>query len=95
MNNSWDEIDSFRGSLVNGKWPTVPELFTMAVKRYPENTCFSIFEPKEKKEISYSKAYSIILQIASYLRDKGIRKGDKVVLNGKNGPCRRTGFPGR
>ena len=86
MNNSWDEIDSFRGSLVNGAWPTVPELFTMAVERYPENTCFSIFDPKEKKTISYREAYDRILQIASYLRDRGIKKGDRVVLNGKNSP---------
>ena len=86
MNNSWDEIDSFRGSLVNGKWPTVPELFTMAVKRYPENICFSIFEPKGKKTVTYAEAYEKILQIASYLRDKGLQTGDKVLLNGKNSP---------
>ncbi len=85
MNNSWDEIDSFRGSLVNGKWPTVPELFTMAVKRYPDNVCFSVFDP-QRKTITYLEAYEKIRNIASYMRDKGVCKGDKVGLNGKNSP---------
>lgn len=85
MKNAWDEIDSFRGSLVNGEWPTISELFMMAVKRWPDNVCFSVFEP-EKKTITYTQAYTMITNIAGYMRDKGIKTGDRVLINGKNSP---------
>lgn len=85
MKHAWDEIDEFRGTLVNGEWPTVPELFLMSESKYSNNIAFSVFEP-EKKTITYKQAKEYIFNIASYLRDKGIEKGDKVALNGKNSP---------
>ena len=86
MKYAWDEIDEFRGTLVKGKWPTVPELFLMSESKYANNTAFSVFELDKKKTISYKEAKDYIFNIASYLRDKGIKKGDKVALNGKNSP---------
>lgn len=85
MKNAWDEIDEFRGTLVNGEWPTVPELFLMSESRYSNNVAFSVFEP-DRKTITYKEAKGYIFNIASYLIDKGIKKGDKVALNGKNSP---------
>lgn len=85
MKNAWDEIQDFKGSLVNGEWPTVPELFLMAEQRYKNNVCFSVFDP-ERKTMTYGEAKKKILSIASYLRDKGVQKGDRVALNGKNSP---------
>ncbi len=85
MKYAWDEIDEFRGTLVNGKWPTVPELFLMSESKYSDNVAFSVFEP-DKKTISYKEAKEYIFNIASYLIDKGIKTGDKVALNGKNSP---------
>ena len=85
MKYAWDEIDEFRGSLVGGEWPTVPELFLMSEHRYSNNVAFSVFEP-DKKTITYKEAKEYIFNIASYLRDKGIKKGDKIALNGKNSP---------
>ena len=84
--NSWDEIDAYRGSLVKGEWPTIPQLFLMSEDRYGSNVCFSVIEPKAKVEITYKEALERITMIASYLRDKGVKKGDKVALNGKNSP---------
>ncbi len=84
MKYAWDEIDEFRGTLVKGQWPTVPELFLMSESKYANNTAFSVFELDKKKTISYKEAKEYIFNIASYLRDKGIKKGDKVALNGKN-----------
>lgn len=86
MKYAWDEIDEFRGTLVKGQWPTVPELFLMSESKYANNTAFSVFELDKKKTISYKEAKEYIFNIASYLRDKGIKKGDKVALNGKNSP---------
>ena len=85
MKYAWDEIDEFRGNLVNGKWPTIPELFLMSESKYADNVAFSVFEP-DKKVITYRQAKEYIFNIASYLRDKGIKEGDKVALNGKNSP---------
>ena len=85
MKYAWDEIDEFRGNLVNGEWPTIPELFLMSESKYADNVAFSVFEP-DKKVITYRQAKEYIFNIASYLRDKGIKVGDKVALNGKNSP---------
>ena len=85
MKYAWDEIDEFRGNLVNGEWPTIPELFLMSESKYADNVAFSVFEP-DKKVITYRQAKEYIFNIASYLRDKGIKDGDKVALNGKNSP---------
>lgn len=85
MKYAWDEIDEFRGNLVNGEWPTIPELFLMSESKYADNVAFSVFEP-DKKVITYRQAKEYIFNIASYLRDKGIKEGDKVALNGKNSP---------
>ena len=85
MIEKWKELDEFRGRIFTGEWPTVPELFQIAVEKWPENNSFSVFDP-EKKTMSYREAWEKILKIASYLKEKGISKGDKVALNGKNSP---------
>lgn len=85
MKYAWNEIDEFRGNLVNGEWPTIPELFLMSESKYADNVAFSVFEP-DKKVITYRQAKEYIFNIASYLRDNGIKEGDKVALNGKNSP---------
>ena len=59
--HAWDEIDQYRGTLVKGQWPTIPELFEMAVDRYKNNTCFSVFEP-DKKILTYQQAYEKIMR---------------------------------
>ena len=82
---SWDEIDQFRGTIVKGEWPTIPELYEMAVKRWPDHISFSVFEP-EKKALTFAEAYEKIRKAAAYLRSKGLSKGDRVLLNGKNSP---------
>ena len=82
---SWDEIDQFRGTIVKGEWPTIPELYEMAVKRWPDHISFSVFEP-EKKALTFAEAYEKIRKAAAYLRSKGVSKGDRVLLNGKNSP---------
>ena len=86
MSNSWDKIDAYRGTLVKGDWPTIPEMFLMTLDKFPERICFSVIEPKEKITYTYSTVYENVMNLASYLYDKGVRKGDKVAINGKNSP---------
>ena len=57
--NSWDEIEKFRGNIVKGEWPTIPELYEMAVKRWPDHISFSVFEP-EKKALTFAQAWEKI-----------------------------------
>ena len=89
---AWDEIKEFRDKgVVKGEWPTIPELFDMAYIRYPERPCFTVFEP-DRKDLSYKAAYEKIMKGASYLVSKGIKAGDRVLLNGKNSPDWAIGY---
>jgi long-chain acyl-CoA synthetase len=60
-------------------------MYRITVSRYGERPCFTIFDP-EKISLSYNEAIIIINAVARWLYSKGIRKGDKVALTGKNCP---------
>ncbi len=32
----WDFLQAFKGEFFTGEWPTVPEMFSISAKRYPE-----------------------------------------------------------
>ena len=81
----WSELDSFRGRIIKGEWPTIPQLFQIATERFGNNPAFVVYEP-DRKEMTYKEAYRRIMQGAAFLQSKGIRKGDRVLLNGKNSP---------
>ena len=91
MAHAWDEIDQFRGTLVKGEWPTLPELFEMAYKRYPDNPAFVSFEP-DRKELNYTEVYLKIRRAAAYLAERGIGKGSRVLLVGGNSPDWGIGY---
>ncbi len=81
----WKVLDQYRGNMFNGEWPTLPELFSITVKRFPDNSCFSIYEP-DNLFFTYKQAYDRINTVASYLRGQGVARGVKVALTGKNSP---------
>lgn len=81
----WAFLDAFKGKTFTGEWPTLTELFTTNVSRFPDRACFTIYEP-HRISLSYKEAYERILKVASYLNAKGIIYGDKVALSGKNSP---------
>ena len=85
MKHSWDEIDEYRGTLFSGKWPTILEMFMISLKQFPDNKCFTVFTP-DRNTLSYSEVYAEFARIGSYLQQQGIKKGDKIVINGKNSP---------
>jgi long-chain acyl-CoA synthetase len=85
MENSWDILDQYRGTLIAGQWPTINEQFTISVHNYPDETCFTAFAPIEV-HFTYKEADEIIEKTADYLIASGLEKGDRVALTGKNSP---------
>lgn len=82
--HSWEEILPYKGTIYHGQWPTIPELFLIALERFPSRPCFSVFEKQKKISYTYSEVYAHLQRISSYLIEKGVKKGDKCVINGKN-----------
>ena len=81
----WAFLEEYRGKAFTGKWPTLTEMFTITVSRFPERPCFTIFEPN-RISLNYTEALERIEAIARWLHSKGIRRGDKLVVTGKNSP---------
>ncbi len=84
-NNSWEILDKYRGQFFKGEWPTIPEQFHISVHNYPDAVAFSQFSPEEV-HITYKEASGYISNISSWLVNKGLKKGDRVVLVGRNSP---------
>ncbi|MDR2619095.1 MAG: AMP-binding protein [Treponema sp.] len=81
----WAFLDEYRGKAFNGQWPTLPEMFRIIVSRFAERACFTIYEP-DRISLNYQESLKIIEAVARWLHSKGIRKGDKVAVTGKNSP---------
>jgi len=86
----WAFLDEYRGKnssglSFQGLWPTLPEMFRITVSRYGERPCFSVYEPN-RISLNYNESLKLIQAIARWLYSKGIRKGDKVAVTGKNSP---------
>ncbi|MDR1837182.1 MAG: AMP-binding protein [Treponema sp.] len=81
----WAFLDEYRGKAFAGQWPTLPEMFRITVSRYPQRLCFTIFEPG-RITLDYTESLKLVEQIARWLHSKGIRRGDRVAVSGKNAP---------
>ena len=81
-------LDEFRGKDFSGEWPTLPELFSISVKRYGENACFTDFEGLggSKNALTYNQSLEKILTLANWMAANGIKHGDHVAVSGKNSP---------
>ncbi|MDR2608011.1 MAG: AMP-binding protein [Treponema sp.] len=86
-------LDEFRGKYFSGLWPTLPELFRITTVRYGERPCFTIYEP-DRISLSYKEALQKIEAVARWLAGRGIGRGDKVALTGKNAPEWAVGYLG-
>ncbi len=80
--HSWDELKRYP-EIVKGEWPTIPEMYELTLKKFPKNNCFSVIE-KTKQVINYEDEYKEIMKTAVLLISLGLKKGDKVMVNGKN-----------
>ena len=83
--NPWDFLQQFKGTEFNGEWPTLPQMFNITCKRYPENKCFTAFSPSELS-LTYAQVQEKVLQVADYLVESGVGPDSKVAVTGKNSP---------
>lgn len=81
----WDFLEQYRGSHFEGEWPTLPQLFEITTSRFPDNACFTTYEP-ERVSLTYREAHAKILQLAQFFRSIGVEHGDRVAVSGKNSP---------
>lgn len=81
----WDFLEEFRGSLFTTDWPTLPQMFLISAKRYPDRACFTDFDV-EKHTLSYAEVLEKVENLALWLKNKGVKKGDQVAVFGKNSP---------
>ncbi|MCL2244087.1 MAG: AMP-binding protein [Treponema sp.] len=81
----WEFLNDYRGKVFKGQWPTLPEMYKITVSRYPERRCFTVFDP-DRITLNYTESLKLIEAIARWLHSKGIRRGDKVAVTGKNAP---------
>ncbi|MCR4580423.1 MAG: AMP-binding protein [Treponema sp.] len=84
----WASLEEFRGILFNGEWPTFPELLEIQLKRFRDRPCFTDFDGPNgsKRTMTYNLVYEKVHILANYLVSKGLKKGDHVVVAGKNSP---------
>ena len=78
------ELEPYHEKFFTGEWPTITEMFNITLSRFPERPCFTVFEKTKKIALTYTQVHERIQNVASYLASKGVKKGDKVVLTGKN-----------
>jgi len=81
----WDFLEEFRGSLFTTDWPTLPQMFLISAKRYPERACFTDFDA-EKHTLSYAEVLEKVENLALWLKNNGVKKGDHIAVFGKNSP---------
>jgi long-chain acyl-CoA synthetase len=81
----WKALDGFRGRVFDGVWPSIPAIFAITAMRFPDRPCFSVYDP-DRFSLTYREASDAVKRTAAYLRSKGLSKGDRVGLTGKNSP---------
>ncbi len=88
IKKTWDFLEQYRNRDFFGEWPTIPEIFSITVKRYGSSPCFTDFEGPNgsKNTLTYEQSYEIIVNLASWLKENGVEKGDRIAVSGKNSP---------
>ena len=81
----WRFLDQYRGKYFNSEWPSLPQMFDIITERFPDNRCFEAFTPKHVI-FTYTEARNRFDAVARWLYSKGVRKGDRVAVTGKNSP---------
>ena len=79
----WNQFDTYRGKEFSGEWPTIKELFHINTIRYPDNTCWKEYSPKEFS-LTYKEAEEKVKEVSSWFLSLGVKKGDKIIVSGKN-----------
>lgn len=85
MVKPWDFLRDYKGKMFGGEWPTLVETFRISASRFRDRKCFTTYDP-EYLSFTYGEALERIETTAAYLSSRGIKKGDKVTVTGKNTP---------
>jgi long-chain acyl-CoA synthetase len=85
MAKPWDFLDQFRGNLFSGEWPTLAEMVSITASRFPDNTCFTTYDPGYLS-LTYREAMERVRNAAGCLIEAGVAPGDRVAVSGKNSP---------
>ena len=85
MKHSWEELDHVRGTMFSGEWPTIIEMFSITMEKFPHRPCFTSFKP-ERATLTYADVQKAMIRVSSYLQELGVAPGDRVIINGKNSP---------
>ncbi len=83
MNNTWHELVPYKGRFFDGEWPTITEMFNISLSRFPKRPCLTVYNP-DRISYTFEEAYSLVQRVASLMIEDGVKKGDRVLLNGKN-----------
>ena len=79
----WNRFDLYRGKYFKGEWPTLKELFVLNTELYADRNCWVEFQPKYLC-LTYRDALDRVKNVSSWLLSLGLKKGDKVIVSGKN-----------
>jgi len=83
--NTWSFLEEFKGKFFTGQWPTLPEMYKITVSRYPDRACFTVYEP-DRISLNYTESLKKIEAVSRWLHNKGVRRGDRIAVTGKNSP---------
>jgi long-chain acyl-CoA synthetase len=81
----WEFLDEYRGAGFKGQWPTLPELFSLSVKRFPDRPFLTVYEPG-RTSLTYQEVSEIIVAVSRKLQSLGVGRGRNVAVTGKNSP---------
>ena len=63
MSETIQELAPYKGKFFEGEWPTITEMFNITLSRFPERTCFTVFEKSKKISFNYTQAHEIIQNV--------------------------------
>ncbi len=86
MKDSWDYAKQFQPDRIRGEWPTLPEIFHITAGMYPEKKGFVAFHKEGEESYTFSELEKHVHRVSQHLLMKGVKKGDPVILTGKNSP---------
>ncbi|MDR1507399.1 MAG: AMP-binding protein [Treponema sp.] len=81
----WAFLEEYRGRFFNGQWPALPEMFRISCSLYGDRPCLTIYEP-DRISLTYTETLQKVEAIARWLHGRGVKKGDKIGVTGKNSP---------
>ncbi len=80
-----DGLWAYKGKGFDGEYPTLREALEITASRFPDNECFKTIVP-EKVTYTYKEVIAKVRQLAYFLMESGVKKGDHICVSGKNSP---------